>query len=1024
MSTLITRRQLLKGGGTSIATITIASIFGFQLDSVRAAIPELRTKNIKPVPTICPYCGAGCGLVVYTNEGAPADSPQVLSIQGDPDNPINRGGACPKGSALMNLREIYNSETGEQEINSERIKKPRYRAPGSDKWVEKDWDWMLDNIAERLKETRDKHFEHVDINGILVNRCEAIASLGGAALDNEECHLISKMNRALGITFFEHQARICHSSTVGGLAPTFGRGAMTNHFVDMQHTDCALIIGSNSAETHPITFKWLTEARDKRKAKIINVDPRFTRTSARADIYAPMRSGTDIAFIGGMINYLLENKFYHEEYVRWYTNATFIVGESFGFDDGLFTGYDEATRSYDQSKWNYEMNADGTYKKDMSMEDPRCVLQLLKEHFSRYDIDTVCKITGTPRNKYMEVLDTYCATGASDKVGTIMYAMGTTQHTVGVENVRSYAMLQLLLGNIGRAGGGVNALRGESNVQGSTDWAMLYHILPGYLNTPEAKKHPDYAAYNAVETPKTGYWKNKPKFLSSLLKCYWMEDDPAISYDYLPKRIDGKDYSHIALFEAMYQGELEGLFIWGSNPVVGGPNANKEQAALANLRWMVAVDLWQTETSEFWTYKAVERPTDRDEYGIKTPDEIETEVFFLPACNSYEKEGTITNSGRWMQYRWKACAPVGESRADLEIVNDLMSRVKKLYEGSTEPQDEPINRLTWEYGNNGHPDIDIIAREINGFTVVDGKPGPQVANFTKLMDDGTTACGNWVYSGCYPADQYLARKRDNKDVEHEGSKAIGSYLNWSWCWPVNRRIIYNRCSCTPEGLPWDANRASIWWNGEEWTGNDIPDFGKTTDPNGAGGRNAFIMRPEEVGCIFTKRNEGPFPEHYEPWESPQENLLNNQPFNPAITVWEPDKRGTIKDYPIVGTTYRCIEHWQSGIMTRMQPWLAELMPNCFVEMSEELAKEKGIGNGNEVIVSTTRGDMKALACVTKRFKPFLINGNYVHQIGMLWHFGFNGYASGEPANRLTPHIGDANTTIPEYKAWLCDVRRA
>jgi len=408
----------------------------------------------------------------------------------------------------------------------------------------------------------------------------------------------------------------------------------------------------------------------------------------------------------------------------------------------------------------------------------------------------------------------------------------------------------------------------------------------------------------------------------------------------------------------------------------------------------------------------------------KPPEEIETEVFFLPACSSYEKEGSVSNSGRWMQYRWKACDPVGESKSDLEIINEIMIRVKKLYEGSTKAQDEPITRLTWDYGHGAHPDIDKIAREINGFEVVNGKPGKQVANFTKLKDDGSTACGNWIYSGCYPADQYLAKRRDNRDEAYPGTKPIGSYSNWSWCWPVNRRIIYNRCSATPDGKPWVPDLTSIFWNGEQWVGNDVPDFSKTKAPSDAGGTDAFIMRPEGVGCIYSTRNEGPLPEHYEPWESPVKNTLNSQEFNPAVIEWEPDKRGTPEEYPIVGTTYRVSEHWQAGAMTRMQPWLAELMPNVFVEMSEQLAKEKGIKNGDNVIISTTRGDITAVACVTKRFKPLNVHGKHVHQIGVLWHFGFNGYANGDPANRLTPHIGDANTMIPEYKAWLCDVRRA
>lgn len=805
---------------------------------------------------------------------------------------------------------------------------------------------------------------------------------------------------------------------------------MTNHFIDMKNTDCALIIGSNTAENHPMSFKWLTEAREKRGAKIINVDPRFTRTSARSDIYAPLRSGTDIAFIGGMMNYILENKLYHEEYLRWFTNATFIVADSYDFNDGLFSGYDLAKRKYDKSQWAFKKTEDDQYEKDMTMEDPRCVLQLMKKHYARYDIDTVCKITGTPKNKFLEVAKAYAATGAPDKVGTILYAMGTTQHTVGTENVRSYAMLQLLLGNIGRAGGGVNALRGESNVQGSTDWALLFHIIPGYINSPEAQKHPDYATFLAKETPKTGFKVNTPKWVASLLKSYWMDDDPEKSYHYLPKRIDGKQYAHIALFEAMYNKEIEGLFIWGSNPIVGGPNANKEQAALANLKWMVAIDLWQTETSEFWSYKAMDRPTDNDVYKIKRPEEIDTEVFFLPACSSYEKDGSISNSGRWMQYRWKAVDPVGESKADLEIAHMLMRRLKKLYEGSTKPQDEPITRLTWDYGDSDHPDINKVARDINGFEIVNGKPGKQLLNFTKLKDDGTTSCAIWIYSGCYPEDtgnpekDYLARRRDNRDVGYSDVKPIGSYLNWAWCWPINRRIIYNRCSSTPEGQPWDMDRVSIFWDGDAWVGNDIPDFGKNKDPNGPGGRNAFIMRPEEVGCLYSTCNEGPLPEHYEPWESPVKNLLGSQEFNPVVIEWEPDKRGTSDKYPIVGTTYRVTEHWQSGVMTRMQPWLAELVPNVFVELSEQLARAKGIKNGREVIISTTRGDIKAVACVTKRIKPMNIQGQEVHHIGVIWHFGFNGYATGDPANRLTPHIGDGNTLIPEYKAWLCDIRRA
>jgi formate dehydrogenase-N alpha subunit len=786
---------------------------------------------------------------------------------------------------------------------------------------------------------------------------------------------------------------------------------MTNHWNDLQYTDCALIIGANPAENHPISFRWLQKAKDK-GGKIVSVDPRYTRTSSMADVYAPLRSGTDIPFIGGMIKYALDNDLIHKEYVVNYTNASFIVKDTYSFEDGLFSGYDEAKRAYDKTKWAWEKNEDGTPVKDMTLQDPRCVFQLMKKHYSRYDVDTVTAVTGTTKEDYLKVCETFCATGQVGKSGTIMYAMGTTQHTVGTQNVRAYAMLQLLLGNIGLPGGGVNAMRGESNVQGSTDFGLLYGNLTGYLNAPTSKvpENATLTGHMAKETPKTGYWSNKPKFIVSLLKAWYGPNATAnneFGYQYLPK--GNKNYSHINLFKAMYEGSLEGAFLFGTNPVVGGPNAGKEKEALGNLKWLVAVDLWETESASFWQKEAG-----------SDPSKVNTEVFLLPACSSYEKEGSISNSSRWMQYRWQAIKPLGESKADLEIIHELTTRIKALYKNEAGPFAAPINALYWNYGEGHHPDIDLVAKEINGYDVNTGK---LIAGFGNLKDDGSTCSGNWIYCGFYPEEgKNRSKNRDNKDT------GMSNYLNWSYAWPMNRRILYNRCAADLNGKPWSKDKEVIWFDDVQgkWVGHDVPDFAAIKKPGEPGFTSPFIMMADGVGGLYAPTlNDGPFPEHYEPFESPIPNPFSSQEINPAIQLFDGEfnKRGFKADFPIVATTYRVSEHWQSGSMTRNQEWLSELVPHMYIEMSEELAKEKGIKNKDKIIVSSARGEVKAFAMVTKRFKPHKINGKNVHQIGMPWHFGYKGIATGDTANRLTPHIGDANTTIPEYKAFLCDVRR-
>lgn len=787
---------------------------------------------------------------------------------------------------------------------------------------------------------------------------------------------------------------------------------MTNHWIDLKNSDCIIVMGSNAAENHPMSFRWVLRARDERGARIISVDPRFTRTSALADIYAPLRSGTDIAFIGGLINYCLTNQLYNHEYVVEYTNAGHLISPDFSFSEGLFSGYDQTTRKYDNSSWAYQLDENGIPREDRTLQDPRCVFQLLKSHFARYDADTVCKVTGTPRDKFLEVARTFCATGDPRKAGTIMYAMGFTQHTTGTQIIRAFAILQLLLGNIGIAGGGVNALRGEPNVQGSTDYGLLFHLLPGYLKAP-VDKDATLQAYLDRCTPvskdpkSVNYWKNYPKFMISLLKAWYGENatpENEFSFHLLPKA--SGNYSHMSIFQSMYQGKIRGLFCWGQNPAVSGPNALMEQKALEKLDWLVCTDIFETETSIFW-----KRP------GV-SPSAIKTEVFLLPAASSAEKEGSISNSGRWAQWRNKCEQPPGEAKSDLWIINALMLRLKKLYAQDAGPFPDPITKLSWKMGSPDKPSAAVVAREINGYDLSSGR---LLDNFTQCLEDGTTSSGCWIYSGSFTEAGNMMARRGKDDPT-----GIGLYPGWSWCWPLNRRIIYNRASCDPKGRPWDPDRAVIWWNEtmQQWEG-DVPDYGKKVLP--ADNVGAFIMRTEGHARLFgPDMADGPFPEHYEPYESPVDNIFSPQQINPCVFLGyntDLDRRGDQREFPIVATTYRITEHWQSGIETRWQPWLCELMPEMFVELSRELAKEKGINNGDLCTISSARGSIRAVAMVTARFRPFPVNGRTVHQIGLPWCYGYAGLATGDPANVLTPNIGDPNTRIPEYKAFLCNVRK-
>ncbi len=820
---------------------------------------------------------------------------------------------------------------------------------------------------------------------------------------------------------------------------------MTNHWIDIGNSDCILIMGSNAASNHPISFKYVTKAMEN-GAKLISVDPRFTQTSSKANIYAPLRSGTDIAFLGGMIKYLTDNNLIQNEYVVNYTNASFLVNPKFklpGDNNGVFSGLTDA--KYDKSTWSFQKDADGVVKKDKSLKDPNCVYQLLKKHYSRYNPDLVSKITGTPQEKLLEVYKEYTKTGEVGKAGTIMYAMGWTQHTVGTQNIRTMAMIQLLLGNMGVAGGGVNALRGESNVQGSTDHCLLFHIIPGYLKTPKASL-PTLKAYNDKYTPTTkepnslNWWKNYPKYTASLLRAFYGKDvSLEQAYWYLPKLDDGKNYSWLSLFDAMYKGEFTGFFAWGQNPACSGASSNKTRQAMTKVDWMVNVNLFDNETGSFWKGPGMD------------PKKIKTEVFMLPCAGPIEKEGSITNSGRWMQWRYKAVNAPGVALPDSDIVTELFYKIQELYEKEGGPLKEAIIKMTWDYGPKGangkikHVDTHMVAKEINGYFLEDKtikgtlyKKGTLVPSFAFLQDDGSTSSGNWLYCNSYTEKGNMAARRGPKDAS-----GIGLYSDWSWTWPVNRRIIYNGASVDMKGNPWDKEHPVIKWNGTKWEG-DVPDG----VPAPGSGRPPFIMKPHGVGSVFGPGlADGPFPEHYEPLECPVEkNFMSPQMNNPTIKRWDKEGTGTNVDaratcdprFPFVCSTYRVSEHWQTGVMTRWCPWLAEMQPEMFVEMSKELGKLKGIKNGERAIVKSIRGEVEAVAIVTERFKPFKINGNVVHQVGIPWHFGWvttamrkyvkgdkkpEVFTSGDAANLLTPFIGDANTMIPESKAFMVSVEK-
>ena len=813
---------------------------------------------------------------------------------------------------------------------------------------------------------------------------------------------------------------------------------MTNSWTDIRNTDLVLIMGGNAAEAHPCGFKWVTEAMQHRKARLIVVDPRFTRSAAVADVYAPIRNGTDIAFLGGVINYLLSNDKIHLDYAKFNTDLSFLTKPEYQFNNGIFSGYDEAKRSYNKASWGYQVGEDGFVKVDESLQDPLTVYQQLKKHYSRYTPEMVTRICGTPQDKFLQICQMLGEMSAPDKTSTIMYALGWTQHTVGSQNIRTMAMIQLLLGNMGRPGGGVNALRGHANVQGVTDMNAYSEVLSGYLSAP-GDADTTVEEYLARRTPKPlrpnqmAFTQNFPKWFNSLMKAYYgpaATAENGFAYDWVPKRDAGYDILH--MFELMHQGKMNGFLVQGFNPLAAVPNKKKLSAALSKLKYLVVMDPLETETGEFWKNFGPLNDVD--------PKAIQTEVFRFPTSCFAEETGSFTNSSRVIAWKEKAVDPPGEAKVDSEIVARLFMKLRAMYakDGGTLP--EPVAALTWPYLNAQVPSSAELLREINGRAISDVlapvdpknptapravlvKAGEQMPNFALLQADGSTACGNWIYAGCWQQSGNMTARRDLSDPT-----GLGVYPGWGWAWPANRRILYNRASADRNGKPWDPNRSYLRWNGTAWGGADVPDMRPNATPEEAVG--SFIMNPEGVARLHAiGMAEGPFPEHYEPFETPlgSNPLHPDNPLaisNPAARVFKGDMEafGKKEEFPYAATTYRLTEH--QHFWTKHARSNAIVQPAPFVEISEELAKEKGIRQGDQVRVRSNRGEVVAACVVTKRIKPWTIDGKLVHMVGIPIHWGFKGVTqNGYLANALTPFVGDANSQTPEFKAFLVNIEK-
>src|SRR5580658_7352863 len=854
---------------------------------------------------------------------------------------------------------------------------------------------------------------------------------------------------------------------------------MTNGWVDIKNADMMLIMGGNPAENHPCGFKWAIEAKRNRNAKMIVVDPRFTRTAATSDLFLQIRAGSDIAMLGGMVSYAIENNRIAKDYLVNYTNAAFIVKEGFKLpEDGLYSGFDPLTKTYDRSTWNYEDGNDagdvapathaatGNAAKsagttlgqaamtpvplpplppkvayDLTLQHPRCVYQLLKQQYSRYTPEMVERITGIQKDQFLKAADMFTSVrkdGDLKKVATIMYAVGWTQHSFGTQIIRTAAILQLLLGNVGRAGGGVNALRGHSNIQGATDMGGVFDSLPGYLKVP-SPADTDLATWLKRITPTASkpapwesfnYWSNTPKFAVSYLKSQFgdaatKEND--FAFNYMPK-VD-RNYSWTQIWDNMYRGAIKGMFAFGMNGVAIGPDSKKNIDALKKAEFLVVGEIYPDETSEFWRSPGISQ----DEMK-----QIQTTVYRLPCAGFAEKDGSFTNSARWLLWKNAAVPTPGDCRLDQAIVAQIFLKVRELYKKDGGKFPDPILKLTWSYTDPKSPSLAEVLKEVNGkaladledpATKVQIKAGQQLPGFAWLKDDGTTACGNWIYSGSFTEAGNQTARRDSSDPSN-----MGVHPGWGWSWPANRRVLYNRASCDVDGKPWDPSRKQIWWNegSQKWVGNDVPDFKVDSKPKDHMG--PFIMNPEGVGRIFAPLAafaDGPFPEFYEPIESPIDNLFHpERSHNPVVTKFKDadDKFGSPKEgFNVVCTTFRLTEHYH--YWTKNNPMNVQLVPEPFIEMAAEMADEMGIRGGEHVKISSARGDYIAKAMVTKRIKPMMIDGKKTYQIGIPFHWGYRGIAEDEGktartlVNALSHTAVDPNAHTPEFKGFLVKVEK-
>ncbi|EFE65358.1 formate dehydrogenase alpha subunit [Streptomyces viridosporus ATCC 14672] len=844
----------------------------------------------------------------------------------------------------------------------------------------------------------------------------------------------------------------------------------------MQHSDCIVIQGSNMAECHPVGFQWVMEAK-ARGAKVIHVDPRFTRTSALADVHVPLRAGSDIAFLGGIINHVLQNDKYFRDYVVAYTNGPDVLREDFRDTedlDGVFSGFDPESRDYDPGTWQYrgspvrpasgqrdqhfeerhetdssvseaargEAHGSGGAaisqtepERDETMTHPRCVFQVLKRHYARYTPEMVERICGVPQDLFRQVCDLVTENSGRERTTAFAYAVGWTQHTVGVQYIRAASVLQSLLGNIGRPGGGILALRGHASIQGSTDIPTLFNLLPGYIPMPHAHHNQTLDTFVRADEASKGYWGNMRAYLVSLLKAYWGDAATAendFCFDYLP-RLTGSHSTYETVM-AQLEGTCKGYFLMGENPAVGSANAKLQRLGMAHLDWLVVRDFSLIESATWW------KDGPEIETGELRTEDIGTEVFFLPAATHTEKDGSFTNTQRLLQWHHQAVEPAGEARSDLWFTFHLGRIIREKLAASTDPMDRPLLDLVWDYPTKGaqaEPDAEAVLAEINGRDA----EGAPLTGYDQLEDDGSTSCGCWIYCGVYAGGVNQADRREPGDRQNWVAG------EWGWAWPANRRVLYNRASADPEGRPWSARKALVWWDAErgEWAGHDVPDFTKdkspdhepppdATGPEALSGTDAFIMQADGKAWLYVPSGltDGPLPTHYEPQDSPFPNLLYGRQRNPVRHLLPPphsDNRyqpsagepGT-EVFPYVATTYRLTEHHTAGGMSRWQPYLAELQPEFFCEVSPELAAERGLEHTGWATIVSARAVIEARVLVTDRVAPLTVHGRTLHQVGLPYHWGPNGYSTGDAANELLHLSLDPNTHIQEAKAFAVDIR--